>query len=232
MNDQKTTPAAAKLACIQCGALYPALPGGSGLCPTCAQTAARTAVCAKCGKPFALPRKGWMPSTCPACRVPKRNRRQGPRGQYFGDKAPAPTSAAKAEQAPPHRRPKGKGPGGVLGAFLPRVDAENARREAAGLPVLTYGQYVQRFDPRRPEPPAAAPQPPAQPPRRWLKPVPPGAGAGPSPCATCGKENKAKCGKKQNCGAWFEWFSQNWPQTKARLLPAPPPEGGNADGTP
>lgn len=53
----KTAPAAVELACIQCGAPYPALPGGSGLCPACAKKAARTAVCAKCGRPFALPRR-------------------------------------------------------------------------------------------------------------------------------------------------------------------------------
>lgn len=40
----KTAPAAVELACIQCGAPYPALPGGSGLCPACAKKAARTAV--------------------------------------------------------------------------------------------------------------------------------------------------------------------------------------------
>lgn len=142
----KTAPAAAKLACIQCGALYPALPGGSGLCPECAQKAARTAVCAKCGKPFALPRGGRWPKTCPDCRVPKRNRGQGPRGQYFGDKAPAPTSAAKAEKAaPPRRRTKGKGPGGALGALLADLDKENARRGKKGLPPLSYGKYVQLF---------------------------------------------------------------------------------------
>ena len=62
MNEPKTTPAAAKLACIQCGALYPALLGSNGLFPACAQKAARTAVCAKCGKPFALPRGGRWPS--------------------------------------------------------------------------------------------------------------------------------------------------------------------------
>ena len=63
----KTAPAAVELACMQCGAPYPALPGSSGLCPACAQKAARTAVCAKCGRPFALPRGGRWPKTCPAC---------------------------------------------------------------------------------------------------------------------------------------------------------------------
>ena len=29
----KTAPAAVELACMQCGAPYPALPGSSGLCP-------------------------------------------------------------------------------------------------------------------------------------------------------------------------------------------------------
>ena len=140
----KTAPAAVELACMQCGAPYPALPGSSGLCPACAKKAARTAVCAKCGKPFALPRGGRWPKTCPDCRVPKRNRGQGPRGQYFGDKAPAPTSAAKAEKAaPPRRRTKGKGPGGKLGALLAELDKENARRGKKGLPPLSYGKYVQ-----------------------------------------------------------------------------------------
>ena len=142
----KTAPAAVELACIQCGALYPALPGGSGLCPECAQKAARTAVCAKCGKPFALPRGGRWPKTCPDCRVPKRNRGQGPRGQYFGDKAKKPPAgAAGAKKAPPRRRPKGKGPGGKLGALLADLDKENARRGKKGLPPLSYGKYVQRF---------------------------------------------------------------------------------------
>lgn len=145
MSNQKTTPAAAKLACIQCRALYPALPGSNGLCPACAQKAARTAVCAKCGRPFALPRGGRWPKTCPDCRVPKRNRGQGPRGQYFGDKAPAPTSAASAEKAPPRRRQKGKGPGGALGALLADLDKENARRGKKGLLPLSYGKYVQLF---------------------------------------------------------------------------------------
>lgn len=144
MNEPKTTPAAAKLACIQCGALYPALPGSNGLCPACAKKAARTAVCAKCGKPFALPRGGRWPKTCPACR-PERHTK-GARGQYFGDKAPAPTSAAKAEKAaPPRRRTKGKGPGGALGALLADLDRENARRGKKGLPPLSYGKYVQLF---------------------------------------------------------------------------------------
>ena len=98
------------------------------------------------GKPFALPRGGRWPKTCPDCRVPKRNRGQGPRGQYFGDKAPAPTSAAKAEKAaPPRRRTKGKGPGGALGALLADLDKENARRGKKGLPPLSYGKYVQLF---------------------------------------------------------------------------------------
>ena len=44
MSNQKTTPAVVELACIQCGAPYPALPGSNGLCPACAQKAARTAV--------------------------------------------------------------------------------------------------------------------------------------------------------------------------------------------
>lgn len=135
MSNQKTTPAVVELACIQCGAPYPALPGSNGLCPACAQKAARTAVCAKCGRPFALPRGGRWPKTCPACRVPKRNRGQGPRGQYFGDKAPA----------PPRRRTKGKGPGGALGALLADLDKENARRGKKGLPPLSYGKYVQLF---------------------------------------------------------------------------------------
>ena len=85
MNEPKTTPAAAKLACIQCGALYPALPGSNGLCPACAKKAARTAVCAKCGRPFALPRGGRWPKTCPACR-PERHTK-GARGPYFGNTA-------------------------------------------------------------------------------------------------------------------------------------------------
>lgn len=140
----KTAPAAAKLACIQCGALYPALPGSNGLCPACAQKAARTAVCAKCGKPFALPRGGRWPKTCPACR-PERHTK-GARGPYFGDTAQKPPiSAASAEKAPPRRRPKGKGPGGALGALLADLDKENARRRKKGLPPLSYGKYVQLF---------------------------------------------------------------------------------------
>lgn len=146
MSKQKTTPAVVELACIQCGAPYPALPGGSGLCPECAQKAARTAVCAKCGKPFALPRGGRWPKTCPDCRVPKRNRGQGPRGQYFGDKAQKPPAgSAGAEKATPRRRPKGKGPGGALGALLADLDKENARRGKKGLLPLSYGKYVQLF---------------------------------------------------------------------------------------
>ena len=109
MSNQKTTPAVVELACIQCGAPYPALPGSNGLCPACAKKAARTAVCAKCGKPFALPRGGRWPKTCPAC------------------------------------RPKGKGPGGKLGALLADLDKENARRGKKGLPPLSYGKYVQLF---------------------------------------------------------------------------------------
>ena len=85
MSNQKTTPAVVELACIQCGAPYPALPGSNGLCPACAQKAARTAVCAKCGRPFALPRGGRWPKTCPACR-PERHTK-GARGPYFVDTA-------------------------------------------------------------------------------------------------------------------------------------------------
>ena len=100
--------------------------------------------CSACGGTGAA--KGTSPKTCPDCRVPKRNRGQGPRGQYFGDKAPAPTSAAKAEKAaPPRRRTKGKGPGGALGALLADLDKENARRGKKGLPPLSYGKYVQLF---------------------------------------------------------------------------------------
>ena len=110
MSNQKTTPAVVELACIQCGAPYPALPGSNGLCPACAQKAARTAVCAKCGRPFALP-----------------------------------AGAAGAKKAPPRRRPKGKGPGGKLGALLADLDKENARRGKKGLPPLSYGKYVQLF---------------------------------------------------------------------------------------
>ena len=143
MSKQKTTPAVVELACIQCGAPYPALPGSNGLCPACAQKAARTAVCAKCGRPFALPRGGRWPKTCPDCRPKRRTR--GARGQYFGGTAPAPTSAAKAEQAPPRRKPKGKGPDRALGALLAELDRENARRGKKGLPPLSYGKYVQLF---------------------------------------------------------------------------------------
>ena len=129
----KTAPAAVELACMQCGAPYPALPGSSGLCPACAKKAARTAVCAKCGKPFALPRGGRWPKTCPACR-PERHTK-GARGPYFGDTAQKPPAgAAGAEKATPRRRPKGKGPGGKLGALLAELDRENARRGKKGLP--------------------------------------------------------------------------------------------------
>lgn len=88
MSKQKTTPAVVELACIQCGAPYQALPGSSGLCPACAQKAARTAVCAKCGKPFALPRGGRWPKTCPACR-PERHTKGGTRAIFwrYGPKA-------------------------------------------------------------------------------------------------------------------------------------------------
>ena len=136
MSKQKTTPAVVELACIQCGAPYPALPGSNGLCPACAQKAARTAVCAKCG------RRG--PNPGPACR-PHRHT-TGPRGPYFGDtpKTP-PAGAAGAKKAPPRRRPKGKGPGGKLGALLADLDKENARRGKKGLPPLSYGKYVQLF---------------------------------------------------------------------------------------
>lgn len=134
MSNQKTTPAVVELACIQCGALYPALPGGSGLCPACA----------KCGKPFALPRGGRWPKTCPACR-PERHTK-GARGPYFVDTAKKPPAgAAGAKKAPPRRRPKGKGPGGKLGALLADLDKENARRGKKGLPPLSYGKYVQLF---------------------------------------------------------------------------------------
>lgn len=129
----KTAPAVVELACIQCGAPYQALPGSSGLCPACAKKAARTAVCAKCGKPFALPRGGRWPKTCPACRPERQTK--GARGTYFGDTA----------QKPPRRRPKGKGPGGKLGALLADLDRENARRGKKGLPPLSYGKYVQLF---------------------------------------------------------------------------------------
>lgn len=144
MSNQKTTPAVVELACIQCGAPYPALPGSNGLCPACAQKAARTAVCAKCGRPFALPRGGRWPKTCPACR-PERHTK-GARGPYFGNTAQKPPAgAAGAEKAPPRRRPKGKGPGGKLGALLADLDKENARRGKKGLPPLSYGKYVQLF---------------------------------------------------------------------------------------
>lgn len=43
------------------------------------------------------------------------------------------------------RRPKGKGPGGKLGALLADLDKENARRGKKGLPPLSYGKYVQLF---------------------------------------------------------------------------------------
>ena len=111
----KTAPAVVELACIQCGAPYPALPGSNGLCPACAQKAARTAVCAKCGRPFALPHLAHT------------------------------AGAAGDEKATTRRRPKGKGPGGKLGALLADLDKENARRGKKGLPPLSYGKYVQLF---------------------------------------------------------------------------------------
>lgn len=108
------------------------------------QKAARTAVCAKCGRPFALPRGGRWPKTCPACR-PERHTK-GARGPYFVDTAQKPPAgAAGAEKATPRRRPKGKGPGGKLGALLADLDKENARRGKKGLPPLSYGKYVQLF---------------------------------------------------------------------------------------
>lgn len=117
----KTAPAAVELACIQCGAPYPALPGGSGLCPACAKKAARTAVCAKCGRPFALPR------------LPARTAHKGSARAIFwryGQKAAA---------------PQAEGPGGKLGALLADLDKENARRGKKGLLPLSYGKYVQLF---------------------------------------------------------------------------------------
>ena len=168
----KTAPAAVELACIQCGAPYPALPGSNGLCPACAQKAARTAVCAKCGKPFALPRGGRWPKTCPACRVPKRNRGQGPRGQYFGDKAPrhqrrqsgSRAAAPQAEGQRPRRqaggaagRPgQGERPAGKEGTAAPELRKVRAAvwevmagaaipalwPDAGGVPVLPAGQPV------------------------------------------------------------------------------------------
>lgn len=135
MSKQKTTPAAVELACIQCGAPYPALPGSNGLCPACAQKAARTAVCAKCGRPFALPRGGRWPKTCPACR-PERHTK-GARGPYFGDTAQKPPAGAAGRRA--------KAPAGKLGALLAELDRENARRGKKGLPPLSYGKYVQLF---------------------------------------------------------------------------------------
>lgn len=56
-----------------------------------------------------------------------------------------PAGAAGAEKATPRRRPKGKGPGGKLGALLADLDKENARRGKKGLPPLSYGKYVQLF---------------------------------------------------------------------------------------
>ena len=92
----------------------------------------------------ALPRGGLWPKTCPACR-PERHTK-GARGPYFVDTAKKPPAgAAGAEKAPPRRRPKGKGPGGKLGALLADLDKENARRGKKGLPPLSYGKYVQLF---------------------------------------------------------------------------------------
>ena len=61
----------------------------------------------------------------------------------YGPKAAG--RAAGAEKATPRRRPKGKGPGGKLGALLADLDRENARRGKKGLPPLSYGKYVQLF---------------------------------------------------------------------------------------
>ena len=54
-------------------------------------------------------------------------------------------AAGRRAKAPPRRRPKGKGPGGKLGALLADLDKENARRGKKGLPPLSYGKYVQLF---------------------------------------------------------------------------------------
>ena len=78
------------------------------------------------------------------CRAERHTK--GARGPYFVDTAKKPPAgAAGAKKAPPRRRPKGKGPGGKLGALLADLDKENARRGKKGLPPLSYGKYVQLF---------------------------------------------------------------------------------------
>ena len=111
--------------------------------PCVRQKAARTAVCAKCGRPFALPRGGRWPKTCPACR-PERHTK-GARGPYFVDTAKKPPAGPQARRKPAAPQVKGKGPGGKLGALLADLDKENARRGKKGLPPLSYGKYVQLF---------------------------------------------------------------------------------------
>lgn len=79
-------------------------------------------------------------------RLPPGTAHKGARGPYFVDTAKKPPAgAAGAKKAPPRRRPKGKGPGGKLGALLADLDKENARRGKKGLPPLSYGKYVQLF---------------------------------------------------------------------------------------
>ena len=86
----------------------------------------------------------FCPRPGPAGR-PERHTK-GARGPYFVDTAQKPPAgAAGAKKAPPRRRPKGKGPGGKLGALLADLDRENARRGKKGLPPLSYGKYVQLF---------------------------------------------------------------------------------------
>ena len=165
MSNQKTTPAVVELACIQCGAPYPALPGSNGLCPACAKKAARTAVCAKCGKPFALPRGGRWPKTCPACR-PERHTKgaRGPKAAGRSRRREESPAAPQAEGQRPRRqaggaagRPgQGERPAGKEGTAAPELRKVRAVvwevmagaaipalwPDAGGVPVLPAGQPV------------------------------------------------------------------------------------------
>lgn len=151
--------------CVDCGKIFPR--AGVGMtpkrCPACrakhtkqlnrewrrknrrgvatGESAERpqTAVCSVCGKEFAIAPAGKIPAYCPACRKARNVRMTVEREKAKKAKYKKRAHPGGYAEKPPRRAKMHNGDS--LEADVRALAEENARREARGLPPLSYGRW-------------------------------------------------------------------------------------------